>query len=355
MATKALLILMGCASVAQGAVSVLSNSGHAAVNGTQAVNIVAPGALGSTIFMDATNTSQIDGFLSYADAITATQDTGRSNFRSVDYSGPVNNAPYTLLTQSSTGYTISLDTTWYSTLLSLGVLYNTAYVAVPASAPGTPPPVTFAVIASTSFPAGAGWGVEFTIANGYKSLPDTVSTSGVTSDFAGFFAALKLNHPTWNWQDIKAAVRQTSSNWATGYNPTTYGYGTLDYDSANALNSTSSLYLQPPVMQASSPGTNRFTLTLYPYRQTRRDHEVVYLIPTDYHWPIKNEYVTADITASGGTLIYTSNGTDIIPTATVTASVPPGHYNLIAFTADNLGNFSRVEAFSPTAVMDQCQ
>src|SRR5262249_49139880 len=143
----------------------------------------------------------------------------------------------------------------------------------------------------------------------------------------------------------------TASKWVTGWNA---DYGSIDYDAANAITSSGSLFLQPPNLVALTAGINQLTLMIYPFRQSRRHHEVVYLVPASYHWPLKNEYVTADITASGGPLIYTGNTTDVIPTATVTFAVPPGRYNLIAFTTDNSGNFSRHELWSDTAIMGQC-
>jgi hypothetical protein len=66
---------------------------------------------------------------------------------------------------------------------------------------------------------------------------------------AGFLAALKYAHPSWSWFDIKAALRQSASNWATGYSHSAFGYGYIDWSAANALGSPSSLYLQPPGLQ----------------------------------------------------------------------------------------------------------
>ena len=94
-----------------------------------------------------------------------------------------------------------------------------------------------------------------------------------------------------------------------------------------------------------SNGGSLLEVTLYPFRQTRRSFEVVYRISASYKWPLKNEYTSADIAASAGTLVYTSSGSDSIPRFTYTPGAA-GTVNLVAFTTDGLGNYSRVEEFS---------
>ncbi len=91
--------------------------------------------------------------------------------------------------------------------------------------------------------------------------------------------------------------------------------------------------LAAPGDERSSTAGTSLAVTLYPFRQTRRSFEVVYRIPSSYHWPLKNEYTSADIAAAGGTLLYTSNGSDNIPQFTYNATVA-GTIDLVAFTTD---------------------
>jgi hypothetical protein len=71
----------------------------------------------------------------------------------------------------------------------------------------------------------------------------------------------------------------------------------------------------------------------------------VYRVSPSYKWPLKNEYTSTDVAASGGTLVYTSNGTDNTPSFTYTAGAA-GTVDLVAFTTDGEGSYSRVEEFS---------
>ena len=255
-------------------------------------------------------------------------------------------SPACSLSNSFSSYTNTIDTGNYATLVADGTLDNWAYVPnSPLASTAQPPTVA---VTSNSSPGATGYGIEFSLASAYKGC-DTSSPSGGTGVMAGLLAAVKLAHPTWNWWDIKGAFRQTAANWSTGYDHTNYGYGVVDYDSAVALASTSAVYLQPPVMTLSLSGFF-YTVNLYPFRQSRRVREVVYAVPRSYSWPRKNEYVLADITASGGTLAYTSNGTDVIPTFTYVTSPAGPAVNLVAFTTDGSGAYSRVEEFSPMAV-----
>jgi hypothetical protein len=336
--------------------NVLSNTDHAASFINTAVStVLGAGVVDVSVLTDETSTDNGGAsFLTGSAFVSAGRDTGRTNFQIANNATSRNNAPYTILTQSSLGYSLSLDESLYTSLYNVGVnsiLYLQPQVYPTAAV--SPPPIGMAnIIAPLSANPnnGAGGGTEFAMSAAYKGF-DTSFSSNVAALFAGLLAAVSHNHPSWTVWDLKGAFRQTASKWATGWNA---DYGNINYDNATAIASSSAIFLQPPLLLASSTAVNQLTLTIYPFRQTRRHHEVVYLIPVAYAWPIKNEYVTADITASGGTLVYTSNGTDVIPTATVSFSVAPGRYNLVAFTTDNAGAFSRHEIWSDTAVMGQC-
>lgn len=345
-----LCLAMGAAGGASAAVTVLNNSSHASDNIRCGVNAVAPGAIDTTIIVDTTSAPP-DSTFNNTMVANATN-TSRTNFASLTPFGAVNHAPYVEISNSFTSYTAAQDLNNYAALTAGGIVDNWAYVPTSTLPSTTQPPVAAVAVNQGFGGAATGYGIEFGLSSAYKGC-DTSSPSGGTALMAGLLAGMRLAHPTWTWGDIKGALRQTSGNWATGYDPTNYGYGTVDYDSAVAIASTSSIFLQPPVITTAAASVPfAYTVILYPFRQTRRSNEVVWQVPRGYVWPVKNEYTSTDLSASGGTQVYSSNGTDVIPVFTY---VPPasGLWALIAFTADGSGGFSRVENFSAQAVSDE--
>lgn len=342
-------------TLTRAAPNVLSNTDHAApVINTGITTLLGAGVVDVSILTDETSTDNGTNFLTSSQLITAARDTTRTNFQIANNTNTRNDAPYQIITQSTSGYVLSLDEVLYTSLYNSGVtpvLYNMPMVN-PTGGISPPPAAMTNIIAppGTNPNNGHGGGTEFSMSAGYKGF-STATSSDTAASFAGVLASIAHNHPTWNNWDIKASLRQTASKWASGWNA---DYGNIDYDSATAIGSTASLFLQPPNTVASSPGMNQITFTIYPFRSSRRDHEVLYLVPASYSWPVKNEYVLADITASGAQLLYTGNHTDITPTGTVTFSATPGRYNLVAFTADNLGAYSRHELWSDIAVSGNC-
>lgn len=288
-------------------------------------------------------------------AVTLTHSSDTSyEFVSVASGLTANHAPYNILNASICQYTVANDLAFYPALLAQNAIYTIPIGGGVGSCGllpnGTEPGVLISTATSTNSGDGAtGWGTEFALSASYKGL-NTTEDSWDSAALAGFYASMTdaSQHPTWNFFDIKAAFRQTASNWSTGYNSATYGYGIFNYDLATAIGSTSSLYLQPPGM-VISPHFGYAIVALIPYRQTRRTREVVYSVSAAYSFPIKNEFTTADITASGATLLYTSNGTDVEPTYTFMPTVN-GSVTFIAFTTDGLGNYSRFESFSEQTV-----
>jgi hypothetical protein len=211
---------------------------------------------------------------------------------------------------------------------------------------GTPPPTyNTATSSPNSGNGGTGWGIEFGLSSGYLGL-DTSEDSWNSAAMAGFLAALAYRHSSWSWFDVKAALRQTASNWHAGYSHTAYGYGFIDWNAANAIASPGALYLQPPGLQIDLTDTTA-DLTLYPFRQTRRHHEEIYSIDPAYSWPPgRNEMTTADLAAARATLLYSSNSTDVIPKV----SIPRVPIWIAAFTTDGTGHYSRFEEFSPRQI-----
>jgi hypothetical protein len=286
-----------------------------------------------------------------ATMIADTQNTSLANINVASAQYPVNHAPYTLVNNSFAGYSFTGfgDPATYIQLNAYGVLMSWAFVAAGPS--GTPPPITSVTVTATSGPAslpGANWGLEFGLVNNYKGF-DTSAPSWVTAAMTAILAAMRVDHASWSWFEIIAALRQTASNWTTGWNADQFGYGAIDYDSATALSSPAALYLQPPILQMTNTGTDA-RVTLYPFRTARRAYEVVYLVPGTYTFPIKNELTTADIAAlvaAGGQLVFTGNGTDVIPSGSGTFTPTLGVvYTMVAFTTDGAGAYSRVEAWS---------
>jgi hypothetical protein len=259
----------------------------------------------------------------------------------------VNHAPYGVINASvCCSHGVADDSSYYQFLVNSGEILSLGFaIQVGGAQPaGTAPPTsTVTASAPNSSNGGTGWGIEFGLSSYYYNL-DTTEDSWVSAEMAGFLAALKYEHPMWTWFDVKAALRQTASNWATGYSHAAYGYGYIAWINANFISSPSQLYLQPPGMSVVSHGSS-LSVSLYPYRQTRRVNEVVYTVSPTYKWPVKNEYASADLAASGGTLIYTSNGTDTIPQFTYQPGTA-GTVGVVAFTDDGAGHYSRVEEFS---------
>lgn len=263
----------------------------------------------------------------------------------------------------------TLDQQEYATLEGGGLILSYAYCGVPQT--GDYPPVASVSVLPNNLGAapaqgGCGYaqGIEFSIAQtSGKWTPvspadgsmDVSSPSASQNALQVVLSALKLNNPTWNWFDVVGALRQTASNWATGYvafnaSGPAFGFGNLSYTGANAVGATSNIFLQAPGMTTRVvSGGQVVQVTLYPFRQSRRTVEVIYSEPAGYAWPVKNEYTTADLSAAGGTLLYTSNGTDVTPVFNYAPAVS-GTVTLVAFTTDGAGNYSRVESYGAQSV-----
>lgn len=280
---------------------------------------------------------------------------GALSFYSANTSTPiVNHEPYGIISQSSTGYNLAMyDQDNYNTLVANSTLYNTAYCGGPSSGDAYPP-IAVATILPNNFSSlasnlcGYATGIEFSMSVGYKGF-DTGSASGTTASMAGVFQVLATNHPTWTWGDIKGSLRQTASNWSTGYTAfnssgPAFGFGNINYDSANAISSTASIFLQAPGM-AIDNHQYYVSITIYPFVTTRRAKEVVYIGGT---WPSAssvNELTAAQISSAGGTKIFDDGGA----TGAQTFSYAPaasGNATFTALTLDSSGNGSRVESYN---------
>lgn len=336
--------LMLMSSSVQAFPNVLNNSAHFAGTINSAITtLLGAGIVEVSMFNDQTNLSSTFT----PNMIPLATDTGATNFK-IPSGVARNNAPYQVLSNPFSTYTNAIEMQNYAALEAGDIIDNWAYDPTSPLAVNAAPGVYVDAIDVTSDSLSGG-GISFAMTPAYKGF-DTTTLSSTTSNFGGILGALRHSHPSWSAPDIIAALRQTASNWASGYNPANHGFGAIDYDSATAIGSPAALFLQAPIFSVQM-ASNRATITLYPYRQTRRVNEVIYLVPSAYVWPVKDEYVLADITAAGGSLVYSSNPVDVIPIATVSLTAyNPGTYKLVAFTSDGAGAFSRVEMFTPQTI-----
>lgn len=348
-----LLCLLLAAGTASAAPNVLANTAHVAtVLNAALANIYGAGVVDVSIFSDVTSTDDGLNPLTQAAHIAAAVDTTRTDFQAANLSNQVNHAPYAVLTSPFVGYSITVETANYVAMTANGVIYSWPDTATQPA--GTPPPILASAVTfngGSSFP-----GTEFTLTTPYLGQA-TTDGSNATMVMGAVYAAMRHDHPTWTWGDIKGALRQTATNWATGYSSSNFGYGTVSYSSATAIAGTSSIFLQPPLITAvqASPGQYQVQLTIYPFRSTRRHHEVVYAVPTSYTFPVKNEYTATDIAnavTGGAVLIFTGDTVSTTPSGggVLTGLTIGASYNIIGFTTDNVGGYSRVETFSPVSL-----
>lgn len=342
------LLLLWCCSC-HAATSVIQGNTHADTFIAPAVNaVLGAGHVDVDIFVDTTG----DGPPSQsANSMSASMlSTARTNFQ-VATGNPVNHAPYPVSGLSQCKWTPAGEAQIYSSFIANAQSMAWAYGAQPLGSGGcgpnpagtAPPVLVFVASSANSGNGGTAPGIEFGFSNSYLGL-NTTADSWITAALAGFVISMSYQHPTWNSFDIKGAFRQTAGNWSTGYDDTQFGYGTLNYTSATAVASPAAVFLQPPGVSVVNNGYYAI-ISLYPFRQTRRQHEEIYSVPSGYVGPLKNEYTSADIAAIGGTLLYTSNGSDIVPAYTY-APAASGTLTFIAFTTDGSGGYSRYESFS---------
>ncbi len=338
--------------------NVLNNSNHSAYSGGEINALLGSGVVGSSIYLDMTQPSTATPAFLYPGAILADATNTSNIYYGTGNNTPDNHAPYRIVTTSASGYSPAFDLQNYAAAVAGNVISNFAFYPGQTFPAGTGPPTAMTVVDYCTDTT-AGWGDEFCITPGYLQADQcyTGSPSDTTNCFAQLMAVVAYQHPAWNNFDLIGAFRETAANWATGYAQANYGYGAINYTAATAIASSSgacaatgtpaSICLQPPGLAVINQGTQA-QLILYPNRTTRRKQELIYSVSPSYNWPVKNEYTTADITASRAKLLYTSNGTDIEPVYNYVPSAN-GSVAFVAFTTDGQGNYSRVESqFSVT-------
>jgi len=334
--------LISCAAVA--APNVINLGSHADTFVAPAINaVVGPGVVDASIYVD----YDPNGLLQDLTQPSPSTRSVASNALVSHFPYGVGNLPFCCSKGESD------DGQYYQLLYASNAILSlpTAFSVGGMLPAGTAPPTYNTAVSSTnSTNGGTGWGIEFGLSASYLGL-DTTEDSWDSAAMTGFLAALRYEHPGWNWFDIKAALRQSASQWATGYSHAAYGYGFINWGAANAITSPGALYLQPPGVVVTTTDTTA-QITLYPFRQTRRSYEVIYSINPAYIWPAgKNELLSSDLAAAGATLLYSSNGTDLIPTTSIARPTSPP-FTIVALTTDGAGHFSRVEEFSKHQIDD---
>lgn len=327
---------IGAESAEAAPVKILSDSRHAYNTIISTINqLMGTGHIGTDFIVHSTNMSDPGGFSASAgNALNTTTQRYDHNGTLVPSAGP-----YQLYTTSATGYPGD-STSTYNSYSIYDLAHNYAFANNPV------PPATRLPPAFFISPGGAGYasnyGVEWKLD---PAIFCSGSLSCATAANAGLMAVLRFNHPTWNWFDVKAALRQTGTNWATGYNHTTYGFGQVNHTAADAL-TDGQISLQPPVAYGSVI-SGKISFTLYPFKQTRRVKEVLFQFPSapSFH---AGEFTLSEIEALGGTKITEYTGTTATTMTPVYNAVTNAYF--VWFTADDAtdsaASFSRIDTYN---------
>lgn len=169
------------------------------------------------------------------------------------------------------------------------------------------------------------------------------TASGVTAQLAGLMACLKYRHPSWNWFDVKGALRMTASNYPTGYDAQKYGYGAINFEKATALGNEAHLALFAPAAIILGQTRRRVLFKINPFKQSRRFTDVVFKF-TKRPKPTQKELTLEEITAMGGRYLYASYLYKEGSSYTYQATKGETAY-LVWFTQDASLKFSRIEPY----------
>ncbi|MBC7962331.1 MAG: hypothetical protein H7Y05_05265, partial [Steroidobacteraceae bacterium] len=204
----------------------------------------------------------------------------------------------TILSSSFSGWNYLNDSAGYLRLTANGLLHVYAYEPRKPQPSDAPPPAAFATV--NRIGGNTGGGIEFGVPTDYMhGKGQSTSPSGVTAQVAGLMACLKYRHPSWNWFDVKAALRVTAANYPTGYDPHNYGYGAINFQNANALTDATHLALFAPSAVILGQKGDRLIFRINPFKQARRFTDVVFKF-TKRPIPTLKELTLAEITMMGG-------------------------------------------------------
>ena len=321
-------------------IKILVDSRHAYTSVTSTINqLMGTGHIGTDFIVHSTN--MVGAFsTNVADAINTTTQRYNESGVLVPSQGP-----YQIFTSSCTNYSGD-SITEYNYSNTYDLTHNYAYSSdLPA---GSPPPA-FHFAPGHDGHYGTGPGLEWVLDP--IIFPNTY-LSGATGDNAGVIAVLHFLHPTWNMFDVKAALRQTGSNWNTGFDNATFGFGQVDYEVANAF-TDNELLLQPPSVKAAVTG-GKITFTLFPFKQTRRVKEVLFQFAAAPTFQA-NELTLAEIEALGGTKITESTSVSAQTLTPIYTAETDAYF--VWFTTDNTddntASFSRIDTYSILGPLSQ--
>jgi len=287
----------------------------------------------------------IDAGLSSSEVLVtpSSQDNGKLYLSPDKFVEDAKSAGATILSSSFSGWNYLYDSAEYLHLTANDMLHVYAYVPQKPQPPGVPPPAAFATV--NKIGGTTGGGIEFGVpANYMHGKGQDSSPSGVTAQVAGLLACLKYRHPSWNWFDVKAALRATAANYPTGYDPLKYGYGAINFPDANALTNTTELALFAPAAVILGQKSDRLIFKINPFKQSRRFTEVVFKF-TSRPIPTLKELSLAEITAMGGQYLFSSYLYNDANNYLYRITRGETAY-LVWFTQDSSLKFSRIEPYS---------
>ncbi|TSD02104.1 MAG: hypothetical protein Athens071425_123 [Parcubacteria group bacterium Athens0714_25] len=323
-------------------VKILSDSRHAYTTIVSTINmLLGVGHVGTDVIVHSTNMGTLGPF-STSSSIALNSST---NYYNESGNLVPSQAPYQLFTTSATNY-IGDTASEYDLSISNDLAHNYAYsAALPQS---TFPPIFH--MAPGREGGTTGYGVEWRLDCTVFSCS---SLSGITAANAGLMASLRYLHPTWNWFDVKAALRQTGTNWNTGYDRNAFGFGQIDYHEADILEDDQ-IFLQPPVAKIDTVYTQSIRFQLYPFKQTRRVKDVLFQFssaPSFYG----DELTLAELEMLGGTKITEYSGDVSRMIQPLDIAVVNAYF--VWLTADNidddLANFSRIDTYGILGPLSQ--
>lgn len=249
----------------------------------------------------------------------------------------------TVVSSSFSNWSFWFDSALYRDMVGNGIVHVFAYEPRQPQPRNAPPPAAFVTVNAVGKMTGDG--IEFGVAPRYLNGRGGGTTpSEVTAQLAGLMASLKYRHPAWNWFDVKAALRATSANFGTGYDPAHYGYGAIDYAGANALGDPTTLPLFPPAAISLLLWGDEIDFRINSFRQSRRvaDLLLTFTVPPR---PSPHELTLPELVARGGRLVFSGDRS----TTTNRVSYQALRDETIWFvwlTQDAAGRCSRIEPYA---------
>ena len=249
----------------------------------------------------------------------------------------------TILSSSFSNWNSWFDSALYLEMTRNGIVHVYAYVPLKPQPRNAPPPAVFVTVNVTGRMTGDS--IEFGVPPHYMNgSGGGTYPSAVTAQLAGLMASLKYLHASGNWFDVKAALRATAANFATGYDPRKSGYGAIDYFAANALDDAKTLPLFPPAAVARLPRSDQIDFAINSFKQTRRVADVLFKFAAPPA-PHPKELTLSEIVALGGRMVFSGDHS----TTTNSVSYRALHDEItyfVWFTQDASGIFSRIEPYS---------